>query len=163
MGYRNLKDCVADLRKHGHLIEIPQPVDAKLEAAEIHRRVYQSNGPALLFSNVVGCPFPMVSNPFGSMDRARFIFRDTFENVQRAIQLKLNPEMALKQPWKHWRAPLIAWQMQPKSVRNGPVMDQEIRLSELPGNLRRTLGLPCEGTFAGFGPLSRPLLRRWWM
>ncbi len=132
MGYRNLKDCVADLRKHGHLIEIPQPVDAKLEAAEIHRRVYQSNGPALLFSNVVGCPFPMVSNLFGSMDRARFIFRDTFENVQRAIQLKLNPEMALKQPWKHWRAPLIAWQMQPKSVRNGPVMDHEIRLSELP-------------------------------
>ncbi len=132
MGYRNLKDCVADLRKHGHLIEIPQPVDAKLEAAEIHRRVYQSNGPALLFSNVVGCPFPMVSNLFGSMDRARFIFRDTFQNVQRAIQLKLNPEMALKQPWKHWRAPLIAWQMQPKSVRNGPVMDHEIRLSELP-------------------------------
>lgn len=132
MGYRNLKDCVADLRKHGHLIEIPQPVDANLEAAEIHRRVYQSNGPALLFSNVVGCPFPMVSNLFGSMDRARFIFRDTFENVQRAIQLKLNPEMALKQPWKHWRAPLIAWQMQPKSVRNGPVMDHEIRLSELP-------------------------------
>ncbi len=132
MGHRNLKDCVADLRKHGHLIEIPQPVDAKLEAAEIHRRVYQSNGPALLFSNVVGCPFPMVSNLFGSMDRARFIFRDTFENVQRAIQLKLNPEMALKQPWKHWRAPLIAWQMQPKSVRNGPVMDHEIRLSELP-------------------------------
>ena len=132
MGYRNLKDCVADLRKHGHLIEIPQPVDANLEAAEIHRRVYQSNGPALLFSNVVGCPFPMVSNLFGSMDRARFIFRDTFQNVQRAIQLKLNPEMALKQPWKHWRAPLIAWQMQPKSVRNGPVMDHEIRLSELP-------------------------------
>ena len=132
MGYRNLKDCVADLRKHGHLIEIPQPVDANLEAAEIHRRVYQSNGPALLFSNVVGCPFPMVSNLFGSMDRARFIFRDTFENVQRAIQLKLNPEMALKQPWKHWRAPLIAWQMQPKSVRNGPVTDHQIRLSELP-------------------------------
>ncbi len=132
MGYRNLKDCVADLRKHGHLIEIPQPVDANLEAAEIHRRVYQSNGPALLFSNVVGCPFPMVSNLFGSMDRARFIFRDTFQNVQRAIQLKLNPEMALKQPWKHWRAPLIAWQMQPKSVRNGPVTDHQIRLSELP-------------------------------
>ena len=132
MGYRNLKDCVADLRKHGHLIEIPQPVDAHLEAAEIHRRVYQSNGPALLFSNVVGCPFPMVSNLFGSMDRARFIFRDTFQNVQRAIQLKLTPELALKQPWKHWRAPLIAWQMQPKSVRNGPVMDHDIRLSELP-------------------------------
>ena len=132
MGYRHLKECVADLRKHGHLVEVTEPVDAHLEAAEIHRRVYQSGGPALLFSNVVGCRFPMVSNLFGSLERARFIFRDTFQNVQRAIQLKIEPESALKEPWKHWRAPLIAWQMRPRPVRRGAVLEHDIRLSELP-------------------------------
>ena len=94
MGYRNLQSCVDDLKQHGHLIEVESEVDPHLEAAEIHRRVYQSGGPALLFSRVRGCQFKMVSNLFGSLDRARFIFRDTFENVRRAILLKVDPSEA---------------------------------------------------------------------
>lgn len=132
MGYRNLKACVDDLRRQGRLVEIRDPVDPHLEAAEIHRRIYLSGGPAILFSNVQNCRFPMVSNLFGTLERARFIFRDTFENVQRAIQLKVRPEAALKQPLKYWRAPLIALQMRPKPVRRGPVVENETTLSELP-------------------------------
>ena len=113
MGYRNLTDCVKDLQQHNHLIRVDDPVDANLEAAEIHRRVYRSGGPALLFSNVTGCRFPMVSNLFGTLNRARFIFRDTLENVQRAIQLKVDPTDAIRHPLKHWRAPFIALQMRP--------------------------------------------------
>ena len=87
MGYRNLGACVSDLEKNGHLLRIEKPIDACLEAAEIQRRVYLNGGPALYFTNVPNCSFPMVSNLFGTLERARFIFRDTFENVQRAIQL----------------------------------------------------------------------------
>ena len=132
MGYRFLSDCVADLEKNGHLLRVSDPVDPYLEMAEIHRRVYQSGGPALLFENPVGCSFPMASNLFGTLDRARFIFRDTFANVQKAIGLKVHPEEALKNPLKYWKAPFIAWQMQPKSVGRGPVMENEIRLDQLP-------------------------------
>ena len=132
MGYRFLSDCVADLEKNGHLLRVSEPVDPNLEMAEIHRRVYQSGGPALLFENPVGCSFPMASNLFGTLDRARFIFRDTFANVQKAIGLKVHPEEALKNPLKYWKAPFIAWQMQPKSVSRGPVMENEIRLNQLP-------------------------------
>jgi len=132
MGYRTLNDCISDLEKNGHLIRLQEEVDPNLEMAEIQRRVYASGGPALLFDNVTGCQFPMASNLFGTLERARFIFRDTFENVQRAIQLKVNPEQALKQPLKYWRAPLIAWQMQPKSVRRGSVMANQIALPQLP-------------------------------
>lgn len=132
MGYRNLTDCVRDLEKHRHLIRIDAPVDANLEAAEIQRRVYLSGGPAIWFTNVAGCKFSMVSNLFGTLERARFIFRDSFENVQRAIQLKVDPSEALKQPLKYWRAPLIAWQMRPKSVRKGPVLQQETSIRYLP-------------------------------
>ena len=132
MGYRSLKACVDDLERNQHLIRIADPVDPNLEMAEIQRRVYASGGPAILFDNPVGCDFPMVSNLFGTLDRARFIFRDTFANVQAAIQLKIAPEEALKNPLKYWRAPFIAWQMQPKKVRTGAVMKNEIALPRLP-------------------------------
>ena len=132
MGYRNLTDCVNDLDRNQRLIRISDPIDANLEAAEIQRRVYQSGGPAVLFDNVVGCKFPMVSNLFGTMDRARFIFRDTFENVQRAIQLKIDPAEAMRRPLKYWRAPLTALQMRPKHVNSGQVMKNETCLTALP-------------------------------
>ncbi len=132
MGYRNLKECVDDLESNGHLVRFDRPVEANLEIAEIHRRVYRSGGPAILFTKVNDCRFPMVSNLFGTLERARFIFRDTFENVRRAIQLKIHPEEALKQPLKYWRAPLIAWQMRPKKVSHGPVTRNETRITDLP-------------------------------
>ena len=132
MGYRNLKSCVDDLCQNGHLVEHNELVDPHLEIAEIHRRVYQSGGPAVLFTNVKGCKFPMVSNLFGTIERARFIFRDSIENVKSAIQLKVNPEQALRNPLKHWRAPFIAWQMRPKQVSHGSVMQNETSVSQLP-------------------------------
>ena len=132
MGYRNLTDCVNDLEQSGKLIRVNEEIDASLEAAEIHRRVYQSGGPAILFDNVKGCEFPMVSNLFGTLERAKYIFRDAFENVQRAIQLKVDPGEALRQPLKHWRAPFVALQMRPKAVRTGPVMRHQTSLSALP-------------------------------
>ncbi len=132
MGYRSLTDCVNDLERNQHLIRIDSPVDPNLEAAEIQRRVYQAGGPAILFTNVLGSTFPMCSNLFGTLERARFIFRDTFENVQRAIQLKVDPSEALKQPLKYWRAPFIAMQMRPKAVRSGPVIQNETTLTALP-------------------------------
>ncbi len=132
MGYRSLRDCCNDLESNGHLVRLSEPVDAYLEAAEIQRRVYRSAGPAILFDNVTGSRFPMVSNLFGTMERARFIFRDTFENVRRAVQLKVDPAQALRQPLNYWRAPLIAWQMQPKKKRSGPALANECAVSDLP-------------------------------
>jgi len=64
MGYRFLSDCITELENNGHLIRISDPIDPNLEMAEIHRRVYLSGGPALLFENPVGCKFPMASNLF---------------------------------------------------------------------------------------------------
>ena len=69
MGYRNLRECVTDLERAGHLVRIETEIDAHLEAAEIQRRVYEAGGPALYFANVKGCRFPMVSNLFGTRER----------------------------------------------------------------------------------------------
>ena len=132
MGYRNLRECVDDLARHGQLLRIDAPVDARLEAAAIHRRVHAAEGPALLFANVVGCRFPMVSNLFGTWDRTRLMFRDSLAAVERLVTLKARPQQALRAPWKYWRAPLDAVTMLPRYVRSGPVLERQVRLSELP-------------------------------
>ncbi len=132
MKYRSTRQLVDDLRRHHRLLQIDEPVDPYLELAEIHRRVYRNQGPALLFTNVVGCRFPVASNLFGTLERARFIFRDTFESIRAAVRWKTNPAEALKRPWELWRAPAIGLRMRPRRIRSGAVMGQQCRLSELP-------------------------------
>jgi UbiD family decarboxylase len=85
MGYRNLRRCVDDLKAAGQLVILDDEIDAHLEAAEIHRRVYRNGGPAVFFARVTGCRFPMVSNLFGTMQRARYIFRDSLDAVRQVI------------------------------------------------------------------------------
>jgi 4-hydroxy-3-polyprenylbenzoate decarboxylase len=98
MGYRSLEQCVKDLEKHGHLVRITEEVDPNLEMAAIHLRVFENNGPALLFENVKGSKYRAVSNLFGSVDRSRFIFRDSLETVKRLVQLKGDPSLLMKNP-----------------------------------------------------------------
>ena len=83
MGYRTLRECIDDLERHRHLVRIDAEVDARLEIAEIQRRVSAAGGPALVFTRVKGCRFPVACNLFGTIDRARFMFRDTLERVRR--------------------------------------------------------------------------------
>lgn len=132
MGYRNLHACVTDLEATGQLVRIRELVDPHLEAAEIQRRVYQAGGPALLFENVVGCRFAMVSNLFGTSARTHFLFRDTLELVRRLVELKIDPAQALRAPWRYARALPIAWAMQPKYCRSGPITACQTTLDQLP-------------------------------
>jgi 4-hydroxy-3-polyprenylbenzoate decarboxylase len=132
MGYRNLQACVTDLQRHGKMLVVHEPISAELEAAEIQRRVYLNGGPAILFENVIGCQFPMVSNLFGNIDQARFLFRDSLEAVRRAIELKIEPANFFRRPTRYWRAPWTALAMRPKLKRTGPVIANQTQLDKLP-------------------------------
>jgi 4-hydroxy-3-polyprenylbenzoate decarboxylase len=132
MGYRNLRQCVDDLKRNGHLVEVSEEIDARLEAAEIQRRVYLARGPAILFTNIKQCRFPMVSNLFGTVERARFMFRDTLEAVKRLVDLKIDPSLLLRSPAKYWRSPWQALRMVPRRVRRGPATDATTTIRELP-------------------------------
>ncbi|MEZ6067586.1 MAG: UbiD family decarboxylase [Planctomycetaceae bacterium] len=132
MGYRNLRECVDDLERSGQLVRLPIEVDPYLEAAEIQRRVYAAGGPAILFERVRGTPFPMVSNLFGTLERTRYMFRDTLDLVRRLVELKIDPMAAARSPFRYLRAFPAAWAMRPKLVRSGPIMEGETSLSRLP-------------------------------
>ena len=132
MSHRSLRECVDDLLQSGHLVRLEDEVDARLEAAEIHRRVYRSGGPAIYFANVKGCEFPMVSDLFGTIERARYLFRDTLDAVRRAIELKIDPGLAFRRPLRYWKTPLTALGMLPKKVSRGAVEEREIAIDRLP-------------------------------
>ena len=132
MGYRNLRECIDDLERHGHLVRVDAEVDARLEVAEIQRRVSAAGGPALLFTRLKGCRFPMASNLFGTIDRARFMFRDTLERVRRLVELKIDPTAALRHPLRYASAPLSALATLPKFVNRADVTAHETTISQLP-------------------------------
>ncbi len=132
MGYRNLRQCVLDLERTGQLVRVREEVDPYLEAAEIQRRVYAAGGPALLFERVKNCRFPIVSNLYGTLDRTRFLFRDTLDLVRRLVELKVDPAVALRAPWRYLRALPVAWALQPKYVSRGPIQECQTTLDQLP-------------------------------
>lgn len=132
MGYRSLRQCVDDLERHGRLVRVAAEVDARLEVAEIQRRVCAAGGPAILFTRVRGCRFPMLANLFGTIDRARFLFRDSFAGVEQLVRLRIDPSEALRHPRRFASAARSAACMLPKYVSRGDVLANRTTISQLP-------------------------------
>ena len=87
MAFDSLSAFVAALRSAGELAEISAPVDPHLEIAEITDRVVKAGGPALLFTNVVGSKFPVLTNQFGSERRMAMAFgADSIEAVANRVR-----------------------------------------------------------------------------
>ena len=133
MSYKSLNEAAKDLEKNGQLLRIKTEVDPNLEIAEIHRRVFDAQGPALLFENVKGSPFPALSNLYGTFERTKFLFRHTFERVQKVIELKADPTNLLKNPFRYVGAPFTALSALPKRVRwNAPILYGTTTIDQLP-------------------------------
>jgi 4-hydroxy-3-polyprenylbenzoate decarboxylase len=132
MGYRNLQECVADLERRGMLVRIEAPLDPNIEVGAVQRRVYRCGGPALLFTNPVGCGFPLLANLFGTLERTRFIFRDTLSDIRRLIDLKVDPLSLLKRPLDLLRVPFAAYHLLPEFTSAAPVLECSTTLSNLP-------------------------------
>ncbi|WP_443946703.1 UbiD family decarboxylase [Pedobacter sp. AW1-32] len=132
MAYKSLAECVADLEKHGHLIRIKEEVDPHLEMAAIHLRVYEQKGPALLFERVKGSPFPAVSNLFGTLERSKFIFRDTLPKVQQLVALRSDPMKALKSPFKYAGSAMSALSALPLKTPSARKNFYKTAVSQLP-------------------------------
>lgn len=131
--YKNLEECILDLEQHGHLIRIREEVDPHLEMAAIHLKVYEAQGPALLFENIKGSKYSAVSNLFGTEERSRFIFRKTWKETQDVIALRDDPIKALKNPFKYVGTGLAALKALPKRTSaNSPAGFQEITIADLP-------------------------------
>jgi 4-hydroxy-3-polyprenylbenzoate decarboxylase len=87
MPVRSLADFVRVLRAAGELAVVDAPVDPHLEISEITDRVVKAGGPALLFTNVTGSQFSVLTNQFGSERRmALALGADSLAGVEGRIR-----------------------------------------------------------------------------
>ena len=135
--FPDLRAFLDRLRRDGDLLTIDAPVDANLEVAEIHRRVIAAGGPALLFTNVKGAAFPLVTNLFGTARRASLAFGT---RPQRLIErlVHLAETLMPPTPAKLWAARDLgreALRIGATRGAKGPVTDvvtTDVRLDRLP-------------------------------
>ena len=90
---RDLRGFIQLLEQRGQLRRVSALVDPDLEIAEISNRVLQRGGPALLFEQVKGSPYPVAINLMGTVERICWAM-----NMERPEELEtLGQKLALLQ------------------------------------------------------------------
>lgn len=140
MPFDSLRAFVDALRKTGALRVVSAAVDPYLEIAEITDRVVKLGGPALLFTNVKGSAFPVLTNQFGTQARMAMALggetlNDVSERVRRLIDITPPTSASISDKLGALRqfAPLA--HAIPKTVKRGSCQDvvmQEPDLTQLP-------------------------------
>lgn len=135
--HKNLRSFIETLRAENDLAEIEAEVDPYLEIAEIHRRVIEAEGKALLFKRVKNSKFPVVTNLFGSVKRIELAFgKKPQELVRKAVEMievLLPPKP--RELWKFRSTAFEALKLGTKKVRRAPVLEarqKEVNLEEIP-------------------------------
>ncbi len=135
--HRNLRQFLELLARENDLIKVEAEVDPYLELAEIHRRVIEQGGPALLFRRVKGSRYPVVTNLFGTLRRIELAFGPKPEALVRevvGVAESLLPPRPSKL-WAHRGLAVEALRLGVKNVGRAPVteaVDRPARLDELP-------------------------------
>ena len=97
MPYRDLREFIAFLETKGDLRRISAPVSPELEITEIAYRLMRSDGPALLFENVIGYDMPVAINLFCAERRMNWALEvDDADDL--AVRLESMIDMALGGP-----------------------------------------------------------------
>src|SRR5262249_57003015 len=86
MAYRDLREFIRALEKHGELKRIPFEVDPVLEITEFADRAVKQGGPALLFEKPKGSGVPVLINAFASLRKMELALEvGSVEEVARRI------------------------------------------------------------------------------
>jgi 4-hydroxybenzoate decarboxylase subunit C len=135
--FTDLRAFLDQLRRDNDLVTVDAQVDSHLEAAEIHRRVIAADGPALLFTNIKGSDFRLVTNLFGTARRAEMAFGERPLRLIRRI-VHLAETLLPPTPGKLWDARDIGGELLKVGTRRvprGPIVDRvtsDVHLRRLP-------------------------------
>ena len=126
--FKNLKSFINFLHQKNEVVVIDEPTDPKLEIPEIHRRVIAAHGPALLFKNVIGSDFPIVTNLFGTKNRVEYAFGqrplEFIESVATLPEKILPPN--LQKIWQEKKVFLDLLKVGLKKISHAPVLENNI-------------------------------------
>jgi 4-hydroxy-3-polyprenylbenzoate decarboxylase len=138
MAYDSLRAFVEALDRAGQLHRIDAAVDPRLEISEISDRVVKAGGPALLFTNVNGSRFPVLTNQFGTQTRMAMAFGaqnldEAAARIRGMLDLSI-PDSPMEKIGKLLSLAPLASAI-PKTVSSGSCQDvvvNEPDLSQLP-------------------------------
>ena len=130
MKFSSLEECVLFLEKHKELIRIKELVDPELEMAEITRRVFDAQGPALLFENIKHSKFRAVSNLFGTWQRTLKIFEPQLEHIKALVELR--SDFSTKSFKKLPKALIALAHSLPLKSLKPCVLEHQCKISDLP-------------------------------
>ncbi len=137
MRHPDLRTFLDTLRRENELHVIGETVDPCLELAEIQRRAVARQGPALLFTRVMGTGFPVVTSLFGTRRRIELAFGEDpariFNRLAEAAESLMPP--SLSGLWRFRDLAAVALKTGLRTRRTGPVLDRVIqpaRLRSLP-------------------------------
>jgi UbiD family decarboxylase len=135
--FPDLRAFIDHLHRDRDIVTVDAPVDRHLEVAEIHRRVIAAGGPALLFTNVTGSSFRLVTNLFGTARRAELAFGERPLRLIRRV-VELAETLLPPTPAKLWGARDVGLELLKVGTRRiatGPVTEHvtsDVRLDRLP-------------------------------
>ena len=122
MGFKDFRDYLDSLEKHGLLVRVKKEVDVKFEIAAGIRKICDNNGPALLYENIKGHPgWKAVGGLFGTRRLTAFAL-EIEEDENKMMKRYLDFE---------------SQRVKPVHVKTGPVKDviikgDDVDLSKLP-------------------------------
>ncbi|GGJ37934.1 menaquinone biosynthesis decarboxylase [Deinococcus roseus] len=140
MAFNDLQSFIALLESKGQLIRVKREVDRNLEITEIADRLVKKDGPAVLFENVKGSPFPLAIGLMGTRERMAWALgANSLDEVADRIKKLLDVKMGgglLGMASNLGKLKDLA-SLPPKKVRNAPVQEviwrgDEVDLSKIP-------------------------------
>lgn len=138
MAYRDLREFMEVLENKGQLRRVKVPVSPALEITEITDRVVKQGGPALLFEEVEGSPYPVLINVFGTPERVCLALeRTNLDEIGKEIKALMDPPELGRFLDKLKALPRVGQFISyfPRVVKQGPcqeVVEEEPDLGQLP-------------------------------
>ena len=145
--YDCLQSFITELEKRGDLVRIMRPVSLVHEVTEIHRRVLEEDGPALLFQNPVDAnghlhAMPLLANLFGSQRRIAWGLGRSLEELPLLAQMLAElraptPPRSAGEIWEKLPIAKAALHMRPRRISRAPIHHnvfegQAVNLDALP-------------------------------
>lgn len=126
MSFPDLRSFIRYLERTNDLVRVKAQVDPNQEITIIQHRVIEQNGPALLFENVKGSSFPILSNMFGTKERTDLVFGGSPQALgERIFTLSKNMMPPSFSALLKSRKDITALsRARMKKVKTGPVLDR---------------------------------------
>jgi len=133
MSFLDLRSFIQYLETEGKLVRVKAEIDPNQELTIIQHRVMVEDGPALLFENVKGSDYPVVSNLFGTKNRLEMVLGGPAEEIGNRV-LRLVEKVMPPATVNFWDARKGLWDIfkaRLRSVKTGPVLETITKPADL--------------------------------